>query len=299
MTTPAGTLTGVAGAATTREGLTRVCRISLEFAAAIRDATPRQVHRTDNLDTERLLQEIAELRDAVRARDEFISSAAHELRNPMTPLLMQVQSLRDDLRALQGQLPERVLRGAERLDTIVGQYVRRATTLLDISRLTSGAFCPESVPTDVSALLADVAMRMAPVAERAQCAIHLHLEPGVNGTLDPLAVEQIADNLLSNAVKYGAGKPVSIGLRRRGDLLEFTVSDQGIGISMEDQKRIFDRFERAVSRRESGGFGVGLWIVGRLVELLGGSLKVDSHAGQGSTFSVRLPLQPAPIQERA
>ena len=114
----------------------------------------------------------------------------------------------------------------------------------------------------------------------------------MSGLLDQLAVEQIADNLLSNAIKYGAGEPVEVSLLRRGAKAQLTVRDHGIGISEEDQARIFDAFERAVTRREQGGFGIGLWVVRQLVDTMHGEIHVASRRAEGSTFTVILPLSP-------
>jgi signal transduction histidine kinase len=95
-------------------------------------------------------------------------------------------------------------------------------------------------------------------------------------------------NLLSNAIKYGRGKPVDVTVEARERLATLTVRDHGIGISPADQRRIFQRFERAVSKRNYGGFGLGLWIVRQIVESLGGTVRVESVPGEGSTFQVEL-----------
>jgi signal transduction histidine kinase len=107
----------------------------------------------------------------------------------------------------------------------------------------------------------------------------------------------VATNLLSNALKYGRAKPVDVSVETEGDRVTLTVRDRGIGISAADQRRIFQRFERAVSRRNYGGFGLGLWIVRQVVESLGGSVRVESMPGEGSTFKVELARQP-PVEAR-
>jgi signal transduction histidine kinase len=91
-------------------------------------------------------------------------------------------------------------------------------------------------------------------------------------------------------VKYGAGAPIRVGLRADGGVAVIEVSDRGIGIAPEHQDRIFERFERAVSSRNYAGLGLGLWIVRRIVEAHGGAIRVRSTPGEGSTFSVELPL---------
>ena len=95
---------------------------------------------------------------------------------------------------------------------------------------------------------------------------------------------------MSNAIKFGAGKPVDVALRADGRAARLTIRDRGIGISEEDRARIFKRFERAVTRREHGGFGVGLWLANQLVAAMGGAVAVESAPGEGTNFTVTLPL---------
>jgi signal transduction histidine kinase len=98
-------------------------------------------------------------------------------------------------------------------------------------------------------------------------------------------------NLLSNACKYGAGKPIRVEVGLDGKLARLSVRDHGIGIAPADRERIFERFERAASARHYGGLGLGLYITRQVVEAHGGTIRVASHAGAGSTFSVELPLE--------
>ena len=96
-------------------------------------------------------------------------------------------------------------------------------------------------------------------------------------------------NLLSNAIKYGAGKPIELSLQEESDAIRFSIADHGIGIEPDKQPRLFARFERAVSGRQYGGFGLGLWITKRIVDAMHGAITVESRPGEGSTFVVVLP----------
>ena len=235
------------------------------------------------------LRELVErLRHEVRARDEFISIAAHELRNPMTPILMRAEMLLAS--AQRGDSVDRLLPGLERLTQLIGHYMRRATALLDVSRITSGNLRLEPIPTDLSALLRRITLDFAPAAEQAGSRLVTDIEDGVTGIWDQLAIEQIVDNLLSNAIKFGAGRPIDIILATEPGGARIAVRDRGGGISAEDRGRVFERFEQVVATRSQGGFGIGLWIVGRLVAAMGGSVEIDSELGEGSTFRVLLPL---------
>jgi signal transduction histidine kinase len=115
----------------------------------------------------------------------------------------------------------------------------------------------------------------------------------VVGIWDPLALEQVAENLLTNATKFGAGHPIVVILRSNRQTAEFIIRDKGIGISEEDRARVFQRFERAVTRREHGGFGIGLWLANQLVVAMGGTIIIESALGEGTTFTVMLPRNAA------
>ena len=116
----------------------------------------------------------------------------------------------------------------------------------------------------------------------------------VTGHWDAFRLEQVILNLLSNALKYGAGRPVEVSVQPEDEQAVLTVRDQGLGIPPEDQARIFERFERAASGRHYPGVGLGLWIVREMVQALGGTVTLDSRAGEGSTFTVRLPRRGPP-----
>jgi signal transduction histidine kinase len=95
---------------------------------------------------------------------------------------------------------------------------------------------------------------------------------------------------VSNAIKYGEGRPVDVTTRREGDSAVLAVKDEGIGIAAADLEQIFERFERRVSSRNYGGFGLGLWVARKIVQAWGGTIRAESAPGKGSTFRVDLPL---------
>lgn len=228
----------------------------------------------------------------MHARDAFIAIAAHELRNPMTPILGYVEHILSVGRRPESGYPEAVLVALERLAGLVGEYVKQATTLLNISRITAGKLRAELSVVDLSGMMRQAVHRHRAGAEHSGCRLEPSIEGEVSGLLDELAIEQIADNLLSNAIKYGAGEPIEVSLVRNGTEARLTVRDHGIGISEEDQARIFAAFERAVTRREQSGFGIGLWVVRQLVDAMHGEGYVTSRPAEGSTFTVTLPLSP-------
>jgi signal transduction histidine kinase len=231
-----------------------------------------------------------EARDAVRARDEFLSIASHELKTPLTTLQLQIQGLARKVRNTKGEpaleaLSPRVTtseRQVERLTALIN-------SLLDISRITSGRLDLDLEPVDLTAVVRDAAARFREDLVRAGCALEIRTDGPCVGEWDRVRLEQVVTNLLSNAAKYGASRPIEVTVRGDETGARLSVRDQGIGIPAEHQARIFERFERAVSDRHYGGLGLGLWIVRQIVEALGGSIRVESVAGEGSTFTVLLP----------
>jgi signal transduction histidine kinase len=237
----------------------------------------------------------ADLQKALQIRDDFLSVASHELKTPLTSLQLQLQILWRSLPATDAdgnphparKRIEATRRPAERLHQLVNN-------LLDVSRIRAGRLALEHETVDFAALLQDVVARAEADAAGAGCTLVLEAGAPVIGRWDRLRLEQVVTNLLSNAIKYGASHPVELSVAQDGDLARLTVRDHGIGIATEHQARIFQRFERAVSERHYGGFGLGLWICRQIVESLGGDIRVESLPGQGATFTVALPLEPPP-----
>ncbi len=249
-----------------------------------------------------------ELEEAVRVRQDFLSVAGHELKTPLTALWLNLRLIEQTLarrpepatpseparpsmfdeNARLGERWRGLQRQLARLNGLIDQ-------LLDVSRLAAGKLTLELEPLELSEVVRDVVGRFAASTE---AGIRLDLpdagnpDAGTHGRWDRLRIEQVITNLVSNAVKYGAERPVRVGVRRQAEDVVIDVRDEGIGIAPEAQERIFDRFERAVSARQYGGLGLGLWIVRQLVEGMGGTISVESQVGHGSTFTVRLPLRP-------
>lgn len=230
---------------------------------------------------------VDELRRTIAARDDFIAVVAHELRNPMTPIAGQVDLL-IALAEREGASPA-MLAGLKRLEFAVGHYIRRASVLLDVSRVSADNLRLEPSTFDMAELVGQAVGNYRLLAERAGSSLQCQAMSPVVGRWDRLSSEQVLDNLISNAIRYGAGKPISIGLDQEPGGIVLTVSDQGVGIAADAQARIFERFGQAGGGRTNGGFGVGLWLVRRLVEAQGGRIEVQSEPARGATFTVRLP----------
>ena len=238
-----------------------------------------------------LAARIAELEAELRARDDFLAIAAHELRNPMTPISARLELLLARARHMSGTVTAGLVHGLELLEELVNAYLRRATTLLEVARASSGKLNLQTAEVDLSALIRQVAANLLPMAESAGCQLRITVENGVNALCDPMGVEQILENLLSNAIRFGPGRPVEVSFARDGELARLSVLDEGVGISDCDKGLIFERFHRSRRAKPNGGFGVGLWVTRQLVRAMRGEISVSSRRGAGSAFTVRLPLR--------
>ena len=238
---------------------------------------------------EELEQRVAELILAVKARDTLIAVAGHELRNPMTPIIGQIELLLNAVQAGR-TAPEQVVQRLGRIQQAARHYVKRAAILLDVSRINSGKLPLELETFDLAALLRDVAGEYALTAQRVGVPLTLVVPDGLMVTWDRLALEQIMDNLASNAIKYGNRTPVGIMAQAENGQVCIEVRDGGPGIAAADRERVFARFERAVGRGERrSGFGVGLWVVGQLVPAMGGTTAGGDAPGGGALFTLILP----------
>jgi signal transduction histidine kinase len=252
----------------------------------------RRVH--DLLVAERELT--TQLERAVRLREEFLAIASHDLRSPLQALQLRVTTLGLRIRAEQPEAIVRDLPGA--LDAMKRQLdrtVQLLNDLLDVTHIAAGALSIHPVESDLAAIATEAAARFRDQLTEAGAKLSVKAPEPVYGMWDRLRIEQIVTNLVSNAVKYGAKKDVDVEVTAHDGIATIAVRDHGIGIALEDQKRIFNRFERVSSsaKREQSS-GLGLWIVSRLVEILGGTTAVSSRPGRGSTFTVELPLAGPP-----
>lgn len=234
-----------------------------------------------------------EAREAIRVRDEFLSVAAHELRTPLTASRLHVDGV---LRAARrGQVDaERLVQKMEHSRRQLGRLGELVDDLLDLSRITAGRLTLHPELADLREIAEEVVERFRGELANAGDLVRVEAEGPVVGAWDRLRLEQVLTNLLSNALKYGERRPVVVRVGAGdGNRAVLEVVDRGIGIRPEDQARLFRRFERAVSYRQYSGFGLGLWIVGQIVDAMGGEIHVRSAPGEGSTFTVSVPRSPA------
>lgn len=232
--------------------------------------------------------------EAIEARDEFLATAAHDLKNPLTIVKGGAQLLRRELSRGDALDRDRLAVGLASLDAAATRVSRQVDGLLDITRHRSGVPMDlQRRTTDLIALARQVAAEYRQASEAHSVRVETDLETLV-GYLDRGRLERLLDNLLSNAVKYspGGGEVVLSVARELGDAV-IAVCDRGIGIPPDELERIFERFGRGSNvPHHIGGSGIGLTSVRQIVEAHGGAICVESRVGAGTTFRVHLPLVP-------
>jgi signal transduction histidine kinase len=237
--------------------------------------------------------------ERIGMRDDFLSMACHALRSPLTPLKIQVQTLRrmSGKGRLSELAPEKVFEMLSNADRQIGRLEDVIENILEATAIRSGKFHLDLKEADLAALAQEAidSVRLHP--SFLECSIDLTCPSGVTGYLDPVRIKRALLNVLTNALIYGLGRPVQIDVLADNDSAHISVHDYGVGITAGDQERIFDPFERASSSDHYDGLGLGLFVARNIMRAHGGNMRVASAPGMGSTFSMTLPLRP-PVASR-
>jgi two-component system sensor histidine kinase SenX3 len=231
--------------------------------------------------------DISEARRVESVRRDFVANVSHELKTPIGALglLAETMAATDDVAVLQ-QLADRVVREADRLARIVDD-------LLDLS-LIEAQEAPSREPLPIGLLVSEAVDHVQAAADTAGVPVRITpLPPNVEVSCDHRQLRSALVNLVDNAIKYsGQGETVEVGAQLEGDRVALIVRDHGIGIPSRDLERIFERFYRVdrARSRDTGGTGLGLAIVRHVAQVHGGDVTVQSREGEGSTFTLSLPL---------
>ncbi|WP_294635933.1 HAMP domain-containing sensor histidine kinase [uncultured Aquabacterium sp.] len=265
-----------------------VCILALQYITALRGRLQR-----------------AE-REAHEGKERFLAMLSHEIRSPLQSMLGSIDLLAMRLHDDAGQ------RAVDRLRRAATQLEAHLRDITEYTRLESPDWQLHEEDTDVAQLVQDVCDQMAPLAEHKRLALYCRLPDATTEApplgmqrLDPVRVRQILLNLLSNAIKYTPDGEITVRATLhpalpRPALLQLEVEDTGIGIDPSQRHRIFEPHVRLEDPRSDrvGGSGLGLAVVQRLVERLGGHIDVDSQPAQGTRFTVTLPLSPPAASQR-
>lgn len=229
--------------------------------------------------------------EAIRVRDEFLAVASHEFKNPLTTLLGNAQLLarrmgRDE------HASDRDRRSIGAMVSQAERLTRMVSSLLDVSRLQSGRFALNWEQVDVCALLRRLVDEVAPTLTTHTLRLEASPEPLVVAG-DELRLHEVFLNLVQNGIKYSPeGGPITITAERARTWASVSVRDEGIGIPADALPHLGRRYYRATNAHEQrlGGVGLGLYVVNEIVGLHGGTVEIASREGEGSIFTVRLPL---------
>jgi len=264
-----------------------------EMILSIR-CVPFRDRKGRNLGVITVLHDITALKRMDRMKSQFVSTVSHEIQSPMNSVMMQLQVILD---GLAGELTEKQRDILTRASQKIANLSRMASELLDLARIESGLIALEREPVDMAAVIRDQVAFHLPKAESEA----IRLESDAPGALPPVLanrrnMEEILSNLITNAIKYSpGGGRVTVSASAGSDVISFRVQDTGIGISPEDLKLIFQQFYRVKDEktRYINGTGLGLAIVKSILESHQGRIKVESRPGEGSAFTVFLPVLPA------
>jgi len=233
-----------------------------------------------------------ELEQAVRMRDDFMSIVAHEVRTPLNGLILETQLrkmhlARDNAAAF---TLDKMHAMVDRDERQIKSLIRLIEDMLDISRIRTGKLSIRPSRFDLSQLVRGLLENFAPQVHAAESSVSLCAEERVEGQWDEFRIEQVISNLLTNALRYGAKSPIEVRVYSQDGEARVEVRDYGIGISEDNQKRIFQQFERVSGSPVAAGLGLGLFISEQIVAAHGGSITVQSQIGEGALFRVSLPL---------
>ena len=223
-----------------------------------------------------------------RIREEFLTAASHELRNPLAALSLQLGSIQREIAKARDPRGERIAKKLAKAMHALDRVGRLIDLLMDVTRINSGRFTLELTEVDLVEVVREVVAR---VSEQpgSTCEVAIEADQPVVGRWDRARLDQVLTNLISNACKYGHGKPVRVALERDEGTAKIIVHDQGPGIPSEQQSRLFGRFERLTDDQNIAGIGLGLWVTRQIVDAHGGRVRVESTVGKGSSFIVELP----------
>jgi two-component system phosphate regulon sensor histidine kinase PhoR len=222
-------------------------------------------------------------------KSDFVAITSHELRSPLAAVRGFVDTLLDHLDDFE---PAEVREFLAIIDQQSARLARLVEDLLVVSRIDAGQVTLDPAEIDLPAVLMDTVQGLGEEAARVRMQLSYELPRSM--WADANRLDQVLRNLLHNALKFSPpGAPVVLSAAREGTTLLLSVTDEGVGIAPEERTRIFERFHQAESAntRKAEGAGLGLYITRRLVEAMEGTIEVASTLGEGSTFTVRLPVR--------
>lgn len=232
-------------------------------------------------------KKIEDLEDSIRIRDEFISVASHELRTPVTKILLNLQLIKRTSEELQ----ERAIKSLDMCESSTKELIGLMDNLIDVARLRLGKLQIRRTKTNITNIILNVITKHKDSIRISGNHLSFNHPGDIVGYWDQTRLDQLFTNLLSNAIKYGEGKPIKIELIQEDDQILFSISDEGPGIPYNSQPKVFERFERAIDSSNISGLGLGLYVARQIVVAHKGDISLESRPGKGAKFIVSLPLK--------
>lgn len=229
----------------------------------------------------------------IKARDEFLSIASHELKTPLTLSLLQIQRALHNIRnvSLANFSVQKLMDMLESVEQQTDRLSKMISDLSNVSLITTGRMKLEAAEFDMAQTVKDIVQHVKMSMRKKDYPITVDVPDSLVVIFDKVRIEQVITNLITNAIKYGNNKPIEVKLEKKGITVRLTVKDKGLGIPKHMQAKIFGRFERGNGHNEIKGLGVGLYITNQIISAHEGKINLKSKPGSGSEFSIELPAK--------
>jgi len=237
--------------------------------------------------------EVGKMKEEIRMRDEFLSIASHELKTPLTTMLLKIQMLLHNIRnvSLANFSVENLMNQLETAEDQTKRLSRMISDLLNVSLITTGKLNLELSKENITAIVEEVSNEFTEKMAKDGYEFQLIAPESIEMSVDKIRISQVLTNLISNSMRYGNGKPIEVTVKRKNNVAYIIVKDHGLGIEKEAQEKIFKLFERGNPKNGIKGLGVGLFICNQIVKAHGGTITVNSEVDNGSVFTVALPIR--------
>ena len=232
----------------------------------------------------------SQAQEAIKTRDEFLAIASHELKTPLTSILLSLQLILKRLKKT-SQSDDELTKSVEVAIETSKRMSVLIKDLLNVSLTSSEYFQIYPEPLNLSELLKEIYINFELLLKnKNQKLLIKENEKNLIVSWDKIRMEQAISNLVSNSIKYGLSKPITIYTEKKENIVKITVEDKGIGISNHEKKVIFDVFKRGEAiKKKYGGIGVGLFIASKIVEAHNGEITIEDKKGKGSKFIIQIP----------
>lgn len=246
---------------------------------------------------ELLLETERKLKRAVEVRNEFLSIASHEIKNPIAALKLQMQITERSIKPQTNEVPsaERLKKTIDKSNKQIDRLLSLVDDLLDPTKMDTGQLSFKFKLEPLADIARELVDRLAPQANAAGNSLELKIVTTSSVNWDRLRIEQLLINLISNAIKYAPKSPIEVEIDQKAEFFEIRVRDSGPGIPKAKQHEVFERYDRGDAPEDVQGLGLGLYIVQQIAQGHGGQVRVESEVGQGCEFIVSLPKDPLSV----